>query len=385
MATNIEMNVKQESDYEVIYPQTICDMVINLLNPDTKELMGLEPTADADDAFRKVYLAQVLDGRALINFTVMGDDGTPCKGVQIESAQFCDANGNKEPVIETNDEGKVSIFVDALSVTVEISGYANLNDWSTTYEIVYGEQYDKEVTLTRVGNYRDFTSSGTFKFNKDIVRVDVCCGGAGGNGASGWGTPSAWTAGPGGAGGYVKTQEQVSFEYNQDYSLVLGTSGGNSSFLGVIGNGGNSGNNTQDYFNREIPGAIGNGNGGSSYGTYTEGQNRGASGGPGTAGTGSRYISFTESSQSYGGGGGGGGCSGRTGSLAGGAGAGFGGRGGSGEWTEDRRRAESGYAGTDGYGGGGGGGGGYQNMPGYGGAGGKGCVAIRMYRQQDLS
>lgn len=51
MSKNIEMNYKNESDYEILYPQTIQALVIDLLNSDTKQLLGLEETATADEAF----------------------------------------------------------------------------------------------------------------------------------------------------------------------------------------------------------------------------------------------------------------------------------------------------------------------------------------------
>ena len=43
-------------------------MIINLLNEDTKEFIGLENTATADDAFRSLYTTMNLQGKALIHF-----------------------------------------------------------------------------------------------------------------------------------------------------------------------------------------------------------------------------------------------------------------------------------------------------------------------------
>ena len=386
MATNIEMNVKQESDYEVIYPQTICDMVINLLNSDTKELMGLEPTADADDAFRKVYLAQVLDGRALINFTVMGDDGTPCKGVQIESGQFCDANGNKTTPVETDDNGEVSVFVDNISVQASISKYANLSDWSETIAVEFGQQYDKSITLNRY-NFKLWENSGSCKFSPEIVRVDVSLCGGGGAGADGYARNQNYDQGCGGGGGYSNVQEDISVTGNLQYDYLVGSAGvagggdgGNSSFLSFSANGGQGGDGDQ-------AGGIGNGNGagpGETNGNGLAGGN----------GSGYVYISFTNTTQ-VGGGGGSGVCINGTyndgGTFYGGAaGSPNGGKGGSAKatpnygdnWVEDGTSA-SGYAG--------GGGGGCGTKTGShlesssGGKGGLGVVSIRMYRQQDLS
>lgn len=388
MATNIEMNVKQESDYEVIYPQTICDMVINLLNPDTKALMGLEPTADADDAFRKVYLAQVLDGRALINFTVMGDDGTPCSGVQIESAQFCDANGNKTTPVETDENGKVSVFVDNISVEASISNYANLSDWSETIAVEFGQQYDKEITLTRY-NFKLWESSGKCKFSPEIVRVDVSLCGGGGGGYSGRAGRN-YNAGSGGGGGYSKVQENFSFSPQVYYNFSVGSggaqgsNGGNSSFSNLNASGGKGA--TSYYVN-----GTGNGNGGK---VPNQGQINGT---VGTEGTGYVYISF-EDIVNIGGGGGSGsnavlsyGHEGPVTFYGGAGGSPQGGKGGD-SYTqhEDNCTADDGEDGK-GYGGGGGGGGvagvraNESGEAGLGGSGGSGVLSIRMYRQQDLS
>lgn len=395
MATNIEMNVKQESDYEVIYPQTICDMVINLLNPDTKQLMGLEPTADADDAFRKVYLAQVLDGRALINFTVIGDDGTPCTGVQIESSQFCDANGNKTTPVETDDEGKISVFVDNISVQASISNYANLSDWSETIEVEFGQQYDKEITLNRY-NFRSYTSSGNLIFSPEIIRVDVSLGGGGGGaGDVDYGSERIRSGG-GGGGGYSVIQEQVEFQVKQNYSYTVGAggainkSGGKSSFLSLSAEGGKAG---QRFGWVSAQTGKGNGNGGELVELYL-GNSQGiesVNGLPGSAGSSYIYTSFTEQSL-YGGGGGSGGVSREdTYTTYGGTGGSPGG-GGGGRAVAESQEQIHGVAGINGLGGGGGGGGYYRR---YGSSsssnatdskkGGSGVLAIRMYRQQDLS
>ena len=150
MEKNIELNIKNTSGYDILRPQTTCEMVIDLLNSDTKTLMGLEQTDQADDAFRSLFYAITLDGRALINFTVMGNDSTPCTGIIIKSSQFCDSKGNLIQQVQTNNEGKVSVFVNSTSVNISISGYFDLQDYSTSYSVELGQIYDKSITLTRV-------------------------------------------------------------------------------------------------------------------------------------------------------------------------------------------------------------------------------------------
>ena len=393
MAKNIEMNYKDESGYEILRPQTTCEMVIDLLNEDTKELMGLSPSDQADDAFRKIYLAQVLDGRALINFTVMGDDGTPCKGVQIESSQFCDANGNKTTPVETDDNGKVSVFVDNISVQASISKYANLSDWSETIPVEFGQQYDKSITLTRY-NFKLWESSGSCKFSPEIVRVDVSlCGGGGGGGAVSnvdeeEGSFYQKDYGEGGGGGYCAIYDSVSFQKNYEYTYSVGSGGA----AGYNGNGGKSsfGEHSVNGGNGVVydhQGGQGNGQGGGRVIT--------GNGLPGGSSSSYIYISFTEQVLAGGGGGSGAGIyvnlgdgSGRY--FYGGRGGTKGGKGGD---CNDNGVVSGGQNGQK-YGGGGGGGGHYMEVVSNkkrlftgrsSGNGAQGCVAIRMYRQQDLS
>lgn len=389
MSRNIEMNYKTDTAYEPLYPQTTCDMVIDLLNTDTKSLMGLPSTATGDDAFRELFLAITLDGRALINFNVMGDDGTPCKGVQIESSAFCDSNGNLTPTVETNDEGKVSVFCNNTSVAVSVKNYFDLVDWSHTYSVVFGEQYEETITLTR-RNFLKLTSSASKKFSSATVRVDVTTVGGGGGGDGGYGQTSgndyAYSGG-GGGGGYCTLKENAGFSANQNYQVTVGgggtggnvpTKGGTSSFLDVTAQGGNPGG---DYYSQD---GKGNGNGGASVYAPTSSGYMYASGRPGSAGTVSGYSSFT-ATVVYGGGGGSG-TAGQVGNSASpGTGGGYGGRGGYANSYYDVIPATSG---TDGFGGGGGGGGYWLSGSVKGGTGagngGSGCVAIRMYTQSTL-
>ena len=375
MSRNIEMNYKTDTAYEPLYPQTTCDMVIDLLNTDTKSLMGLPTTATGDDAFRELFLAITLDGRALINFTVTGDDGTPCKGVQIESSAFCDSNGNLTPTVETNDEGKVSVFCNNTSVAVSVKNYFDLEDWSHTYTVAFGEQYEETITLTR-RNFLKLTSSSNMQFSSAVVRVDATVVGGGGRG--GYGRYSiddtsreSADSGGGGAGGECVVQENISFQSNYIYSVTIGGSGGKSTIANVSANGGADASRDE--------GATGNGNG--ANGVSIDDQNDEIPGLNGTVGKVAGYSSFTETII-YGGGGG----SGAVGRIeTPGQGGGYGGAGG---YYTNSGSYKNGVRGTNGFGGGGGGGAAWiwrgEGGNGTGGAGGSGCVALRMYTQSTL-
>ena len=387
MEKNIELNIKNTSGYDILRPQTTCEMVIDLLNSDTKTLMGLEQTDQADDAFRSLFYAITLDGRALINFTVMGNDSTPCTGIIIKSSQFCDSKGNLIQQVQTNNEGKVSVFVNSTSVNISISGYFDLQDYSTSYSVELGQIYDKSIILTR-NNFLLMQSSTTKMFSNECKRVDVTCvgGGGGGNNVS-------YSGGGGGGGGYCTVQESITFLNGENYQAVVGaggasgwgnnaTSGGSTNFLGISANGGNC---ATENSNDDSVGGTGNGRGGNGA---RSSNSRGNNGEDGSV---YGYFSFTEL-KLYGGGGGGGAMS-YEGSASGTYNGGNGGEsGGGGGGYASASNQGNGGKGVYGGGGGGGGtrkddsgqGGGLSMHHGTGGSGGQGCVAIRMYTAQTL-
>lgn len=401
MATNIEMNVKQESDYEVIYPQTIQALVIDLLNSDTKQLLGLEETATADEAFREIYLNQVLSGKALINFTVVGDDGSPCYGVEIASDSFCDANGNKVDKVETNQQGKASIFANATSVACKIQQYGDVQNWNQTYSVTFGEQYDKEITLTR-RNFLMVSSARNIKFSKDVKQLDVTVVGGGGSGggcARGYRNndrEGSASSGGGGGGGYCVFEENYSFIPNQIYNITIGTGGaipkwnedgndgGKSSFNDLTANGGTGGKAPVDNVTAGVCG-IGNGNGGTGVIVDYGNKHTISSGRSGANGTVQGYINFDSKVYFGGGGASGSAVNGKDKESTIPGGKDYGGYGGK-AWFDYVPSGSNMNGGNGKYGGGGGSGGvgAYNNSAsetgesGLPGAGGKGVVTFRM-------
>ena len=368
MSKDIEMNYKGGQEYEVIYPKTEDYLVINLLNSDTKQLLGLEDKATADEAFRTLYLKQVLNEKALITFNVQGNDGTPCAGIEIVGDNFCDADGNKEESVITNDSGIAQIFINNTSVNVNISQYADLQDYSNTINVEFGNQYEENIVLTRY-NFRKYLSSQQCRFSKEVKRVDISLGGGGQpgfKGSNGLDSHSnSWSrGGKGGNGAIALIQENVSFQVNNLYSMQIASANGSSSFLGF---------NVQGATNS--PGGQG---GAGEYVLVTTVEEYGSSGGDGTTYV---YDSF-DTTTLYGGGGGGG----KTMSLYSGPSTYIGGKngGGTGGYRGNNSdvpttNGEDGQAGT-----GGGGGGGTDEIgfapPALPGNGGSGIVALRMYR-----
>ena len=346
MTKNIEMNVKTSTGYDLLYPATESRQVLNLLTDSTKTYIGLDSSATPDDAFRSLYLLNVLSDKASFRLTVKTAGGTPIANLPVTCDKYLDGNSN--PVagpLYTDENGVIDTFFANGSVTLSITGYADLENWSKQYSVVNGEQYEQEVALT-TRNFLKITSSGNYKFSANVNRVDVSVGGGGGNGVN-----NNTYGGGGGGGGYSTIQTGVSFTKDTAYPVVVGSSSGQSSFLGVVANGGTSGSNRN--------GGAGNGAGGGV----------GVNGGAGTTYI---YTSFTAQTL-YGGGGGGGAASGTSRGVGGSPGGGAGG-------VEEGWGNSRGTNGTAGLGGGGGGSGSHEaGVTRPGGTGASGVVAIRMH------
>ena len=374
MPKNIEMSVLgSDGSYEVLYPYTIPSQVENLLNDDTKTLMGLDSSATPDDAFKELYFLNVLADKCAFQLTVTSPAGTPLEGIQIASTSFIDANGN--PVagpLVTDANGRINTYFKSGKVTLSISGYADIENKSQSYDVLNGEQYEYSWTVNLV-NFRKYTSSRNVKFSPNVNNIDVTCVGGGGGGAM---TDTAhdrdYETGGGGAGGYCIVQTSVSFNENNNYNMIIGSggvagttsgtgqeygkTGGTTSFLEISAQGGEGGQSPGDNA------SIGNGNGG--YYRWNGSYNFSAINA--TAGTVAGYSSFTETVV-YGGGG--------SGMYYNGSEEGY---------LDTKATLSAGYGGDAGKNGssgyGGGGGSRWANSGGVNaGSGGSGCVAIRMH------
>ena len=398
MSKNIEINYKDDSGYEILYPTTESRQVLNLLTDSTKTYIGLDPSSTPDDAFRSLYLLNVLSDKASFRLTVKTAGGTPIANLPVTCNKYLDGNSN--PVagpLYTDENGVIDTFFANGNVTLSVTGYADLENWSQQYSVVNGEQYEEEAALT-TRNFLKWTSSTTTKFSSNVSRVDVsCCGGGGGGGGSSvsFNYGGLYVTGGGGAGGYAKVQEDVTFNMNQSYSVIVGTggsagqesvrgeatnggNGGQSSLLDIIAQGGAGGGAGIIEDNDEMPGSggQGNGNGGNGGAMPFVGQNGGN-------GTGFIYDGFTTTKLVGGGGGSGASYS----SSAYNPSIYIGGKGGSPGGGNGQGRGQNVSAGSDEIGGGGGSGLAYEpNTVGdilptvYPSAkGGSGCVAIRMH------
>ena len=352
------------------------------LTAETAALCGLGADAVPDAMFRTLNnkIAMLAGNSAGLTVVLKTKSGNPLKNMLVPNLM------NEEgEAVYTDESGKAAGFVMAGPVSIPFTGYADIEDYTESFDAVATGSYTKEITLS-VRNFLKVTSTQSLKFSKNTSRVDVSVGGAGGGaGKSGQGKDYEHKSGGAGGGGHCTTQENVSFTPDTKYTAVVGAGGepgekgGTSSFLGVNGEGGNPG---EDPGSRGSPsGGTGNGNGASgvSDGLSSSKTVRGNSG---KAGADSIYSSFTGTAKHGGGGGSGslkrtenmdavaGGTGGAPGGGPGGAAAGH---------STDR----NGHDGEDGTGGGGGSGGVWYDdgSTSYGnpGKGGSGAVAIRMH------
>lgn len=344
-------------------------------------------------------LKLIMGDQAAMTLKVQARNGNGIRGVLINNL-FDESGG---PVY-TDETGTATGYVAEGSVTLSISGYADIENYSETIEATKGETYSKTWTVNAL-DFIKITSSQNVKFSGNVTTVDVNTLGGGGGGSVGSDNGGNYTArsGSGGAGGDVSESLSIPVNPNENYSAVIGAGGvggtyrssgrftdggqgGSSSFLGVTATGGAGATSAAGASDTSsAPGTGPNGNGGSG-GTGTSGFNArpfvGRAGGQGVKRI---FSSFTETELS-GGGGAGGSVATQTKGAGGSPGGGSGGAGGDSSSGGLHDRASPGDSGVNGLGGGGGGGGAksyrddaWLSSIANGGAGGSGCVAVRMH------
>ena len=284
--------------YNNLYPYTISTNM--LLSSSTAAMFDVQTV---DDALRALYYSQ-LGTKGIVTLTIQTPSGSPISGLIFDG--YYDINNN---IAVTNSSGVVSIVLEEGSQTITLNDYADI---SISEEVqVIAQQEIKKTISTEPINFAQYNSSTEIRISSLATRLDISCAGGGGAGSTG-GTSFALFSGSGGGGGYATTQEQVGFTPNEKISVIVGiggqsagTSGGSSSMLGVVAQGGAGGTPPNAPTSTIAVGGIGNGNGGngvstSQLNTYINGLN-------GSSGNQTIYSSFT-SVITIGGGGGGGAC-----------------------------------------------------------------------------
>lgn len=315
LSDNVVANLQRQIDEAKTAQHTI-------ISDKTATDLGITPKSSTDAALQtlSMVISMIKLNKGGINLTVLSSGGNPVPGVRVSG--ILDANGNE---LETDSNGKLTGYMNEGSVTLKITGYADIADYSETITVVKGNIINKTITVT-IHNFLKITSSKSVKFSGNVNTVDVTVvGGGGGGSSSANNNQGVQTGGNGGGGGYCVLQTNVSVQNNQSYNAIIGAGGkggvkvsgamatgqtgkdgGQSSFMGVIAAGGKGGgsNTTVNSSVQRAGAAGGNGNGG--LACYRTGQfGSEISGSKGGAGTVEGYISFSEKAL-FGGGGGGG-------------------------------------------------------------------------------
>lgn len=319
-----------------------------------------------------------------VSITVMDQDSNPVDGIAINGL-YSNAEGNRNGLAVTGSNGVATGVSYQQQATFTTDAYTDLTSGSVSLVMTEGSVTEGTINVTFT-NFVQWTASGTARFSHYVKRIDVSAAGGGGGGGPCIDSGSSYCGGGGGAGGYATQQTDVDFTPDTDYVAQIGAGGkpgkgvnerdpgedgGPSSFLGVVAQGGQVGQNCSTS-----SAAVGNGNGAIGW------INRSASGQdnstPPTAGTQQIYDSFTEMKTV----GGGGGCGSYNNAPSNGANVGASPNGGKGA-NKDAAATAAGVAG-------GGGGTYYQYGSGTiersraGSRGGRGEVAIRLYNTHTL-
>lgn len=338
------------------------------------EIFGNASNRTVDEAFSGIMdrIDLIMQNVASMALTITDTAGNPIPGVYVNGVFDDDGNA-----IKTNASGQINGYVAEGDSTLSITSYADITPYSEVFTAVKGQSYTKTIQVT-TRNFLQILSSARYRFSENVTQLDVNPVGGGEGGGKAYDNSSNIISGPGGNGGRSIIYENVDFQTNTLYQAIVGSggvksststknSGGDSSFVNVVAQGGSA--------------SVSNGSGGNSV-TVRKRNGNVSNGRNGSAGTDQMFASFTELTSSGGGGGSGGACYGYADSGQGIGGSGgdpSGGRGGDGGYQESKD-AEPGKV----PGGGGGGGGLFISTDNYltfsePSNGANGCINIRMH------
>lgn len=301
----------------------------NVVPDDVCNAYGLDKiTTEPKDVF--LALPSVF-GKCLLTIIVTKINGQPYPGVVVNGLTGVDT-----PRRTTNNEGRISLYVDANTYNLTFSPNPVCVDTSIpskSFTVSAGQTLTVTTQETSNGlTSLDITSSKSVAFSAKVSNLDVfLVGGGGGGGGS---ANSSGDQAGGGGGGRTKTQLSVSFTPYMSYNAIIGNggnggsvgsngrTGGTTSLLGISAIGGNGGEGTANSrYGNGGDGGSGGGAGGRNGGDNgSDGEDRGdqASGGQGQ-GTTTRAFGEPSGSLYAGGGGGGNDGIGGTGGGAGGS------------------------------------------------------------------
>lgn len=237
MPKNIEMSVlNSEGSYDVLYPITIAENVLNLgsfvsendliLSSTTKELLEISQDSTPDDAFAKLALGT---GKWGYKVTLKTPKGSPISGVTIKG--ITPINGG---TCVTDEDGYTFGVSTGESVTLTAtSPYYDLNNINQSVQST-NIMTDVELVMSSKGDNGEdtFASTTNVTYSPDVVEFDFCLVGGGGAGDGGGMSNGYWYGGPGGNGG--------------DTTNVMNLINNSSLVKIVVGAGGNGNHNSAD-------------------------------------------------------------------------------------------------------------------------------------------
>lgn len=256
MANNVTLHQKNnDGAYDNLYPRTTADHT--MLTSDTGTKYGLTD-GNAEQAIS--ISMQFIQTIGVLSIYVKDPLGNPIEGAIIQGlsgSPSTNASGFVQGTLVNNPITVKSPCADLKDKSVDTSGYVG-----TTRAL--------NVTLESIGENGivRYTSSTSVKFSAVTKTVDVCCvggGGGGGNVASTGFYNFAGSGGGGGGGGIVNSYALSVNAYTL-YPIIIGNgggveqTGGNTTFLSVIANGGEGGRGQA----QGVAGLVGCGNGGNS-------------------------------------------------------------------------------------------------------------------------
>lgn len=273
LSDNVVVNLQKQIDEAKTAQHTI-------ISDKTATDLGITPKSSTDAALQNLsmVISMIKLNKGGINLTVRTSGGNPISGIRVSG--ILDADGNE---LETDNNGKLSGYMNEGSVKLAITNYADIVDYSETITVIKGNIIDKTIIVT-VRNFLKITSSKSVKFSGNVKTIDYSVGGGGGGGASSGSDFYQYapriSTGYGGGGGDCITITNATPQHHVDYPAIIGdgglctyreklsrgylyhgpTAGGNSSFMGTNATGG--GVATDDPATKDVLRAQGNGPGG---------------------------------------------------------------------------------------------------------------------------
>lgn len=271
MSKNIEINYKDDAGYEVLYPQSISNIVY--LSSTVEALFNYSSGALLDEALVQLYLGT---GKYGYSIHVQCPDGSPVLGAIITGIDHPDGSSQ----IITNEEGNAIGVSLNTSVNLQIqSPYLDMQDASVQ---VNSEKALTEYTVTlQPTGELTISTSVSAKTSPYLASFDLCGVGAGGGGGGYDEDPSS--LGSGGGGGYVVNVMSYEAVANANINCIVGSGGKAGAYSNRQGTDGGDGGSTQVVYIEENillanggkgglwsrggdpeikPGGVGNGDGG---------------------------------------------------------------------------------------------------------------------------